>query len=501
MIEQPNKQQPQQPYRAPYRPPTESWSRCETDRYSNIYDVRSHPEFKSVVKAAPVVKDTISISDEQLKQDALKHIAGFSRLVNKKNPAFRYVKFIFTGIVYTPYLLLFRLPKYVVTESIPVVESAVNWLWKAITNKIQKPAVIFVHQYWLNTLQYFQKVKNTMLRPITHCALGIQQFYRWLKERAFRGLEAAKKLIRFMQRPLNAFKKIGNRARNRVSDFGVQIVRDIKKIIEFMQYPIKWVQKLFHVINQFALSIIPKMGPFWKGWKIKLKESFKFPRNGAWEKAMTISRFFKHQKEMLLKELDPIISFYKEYIAPVAKKIKENGKKYWKQFKGFCGRNHEKALAFLKQKQEKLKRASSHDVLQAFLSHPWIARLPRFFKKWFNRIIPQKLSRICFIIGFNVYKGVAALLLTATASVLQLLSLASKFGLLGLNLINKGFSQVLQIIFQGIGFVCKHLQKVLFYALYYFLLFATIFTILLLWSVKGIAKSLETFAFEFAQKK
>src|ERR1051325_11606615 len=100
-----------------YRP-SDSLSRCDPNLYSNIYDIRKHPDVKPSVSAVTAPKDTIEISREKLKTEALSHLRQPGKYLIAFNSFMRVGKYLFLAIAFPPYLMLYGLPKWIIIEGL-----------------------------------------------------------------------------------------------------------------------------------------------------------------------------------------------------------------------------------------------------------------------------------------------------------------------------------------------------------------------------------------------
>ena len=84
---------------------SDSLSRCDPSLYSNIYDVRKHPDVKHTVKATatqPTHRDTIEISRDKLKEEALNRVRHTSRFVIAQHGFMRVGRYLFLAVAFPP---------------------------------------------------------------------------------------------------------------------------------------------------------------------------------------------------------------------------------------------------------------------------------------------------------------------------------------------------------------------------------------------------------------
>jgi hypothetical protein len=119
---------------------SDSLSRCDPNQYSSIYDVRKRPDIKHEPVAAtrPIHKDTIEISRDKLKEEALNRLRHTSKYMIAQNSFMRIGKYLFLAVALPPYFVIYGLPKWILVEGIPAIFSMSLWMWKKIQHRTQK---------------------------------------------------------------------------------------------------------------------------------------------------------------------------------------------------------------------------------------------------------------------------------------------------------------------------------------------------------------------------
>lgn len=481
---------------------SDSLSRCDPHLYSNIYDVRKRPDIKheSTTATQPIHKDTIEISRDKLKEEALNRLRHTSKYVIAQNGFMRIGKYLFLAIAFPPYFVLYGLPKWVLVEGIPALFSVNSWIWRKVLHKTNKQ-VEAGKQKIIQMMHFMQRLTQALIQPIIHLALEIRQSIRRMREQVLQFVKEkmgkakailtlpGRKLIEKNKQMRRRLSQIKEKLSQQVEQVSIRMQEGIQWIKERPQVFLGWGQAQFQNLNQQVLS--------WRfQWKARLETSQQFAQQGTdW-----VAKKFRDGKNWLKQECAPLIDFYQQQLQPRWQKLTKSCKGKWQQTRDFFHQKHQRALAFLQAKQEKLKHLSSSHLLKSLISHPWMAKLPSHFQYWLKMCLSHPITRAVCDGIVKTYAFSARMLLQTAILGLQMLSQGAAWSLKSCNLLRRFVKIAGQNIAQALNMGHRACRKGALYALYYYLLLTVMILILCVWGLRYLRHCMRSLTLKFSLK-
>lgn len=484
---------------------SDSLSQCDPSLYTNIYDVRKRPDIKQEPIAAtqPTHKDTIEISHDKLKEEALKRLRHTSKYVIAQNSFMRIGKYLFLAVALPPYLALYEIPKWIIVEGLPAIYSMTVWMWKKIQRQINKPIEAGAKKL-IQITQFVQNLAKALIQPLIHFALKIQQSFRqrrqqviqFFRRKLHKGMAALgfphlklKAKVNHLQERLS---KIKEKWSQKVQQLSVKVQEGMQWVKDAPQNFLGWGQTQLQILTQRTAVLGAK-------WKARFSTS----QNLAERATNWVSQKVQKGIDKLKSEFAPLVNFYRQQWQPRWQKISKNCQGKWEKTKDFWQQKHQKILKFIQKKQDKLNQLSAQRFFQTLLSHPRIAKLPLFWQKWLKKVLAHPFTRtVCdgFIKG---YAFVAKCLLQIAKGCLHLISYGATFVLRTGNFIRKTLHIFFENLLSVLNIGQRMVRKGFFYLIYYFLLFAMISFILFIWGLRCLGNCMNEVKsrFSFSQFK
>jgi hypothetical protein len=472
---------------------SDSLSRCDPSLYSNIYDVRKRSDIKHqpISATQPIHKDTIEISHDKLKEEALNRLRHTTKYVIAQNSFMRIGKYLFLAVAFPPYLMLYGLPKWILVEGLPALFSTFIWMWKKVQQKTQKHIDAGSNKV-VQMMQFMQKMaQNVLIQPIVRLALEIRQKIQRMREHAHQFFNQIMERVKTIL-PLPRFIRVKESAqylqkkllqtRKKINDQAQIVTARLQESIQWIKHTpqiiLNWGQAQWQLLGKPALS-----------WgRIQWKKRFQTSQQLAERTTNWISNQLKHALGSFKRRLEPFGTFYRQKILPQWNKFKEGCKSKWQQTRDFFHHKHQKALVFVQDKQEKVKHLSYQHLLDRFLSQVWMDKLPSNLQAWLKKWLSHPIVySICDRI-IKIYASCTHLILRASSQVLQLLSRATRLVFKtyqSLQIRVKIFSTKILNILESVR---KVSHKFVFYGIYYSLLCVMITAILFVWGVRALGE-------------
>lgn len=469
---------------------SDSWSRCDPDQYSNLYDVRRRADVKlePIAATRPVHKDTLEISHDKLKEEALNRLRHTSKYVIAQNGFMRIGKYLFLAVALPPYFAIYGLPRWVFIEGLPSLFSFSLWMWKKLQNQTEKQIHIGMKKV-IQMAQFVQKVVQVMLQPLVHLALQIRQRIRRFRDHSFHLIKKARAKIN-LSFPFPSLKLALNERANDIRHFLSRTQEKWEKKKEKMALQMQqggqWIKDSPHLISEWAQCQFQRFIRQVISSRCQWKNCFQASDQWAQKGTNWISGYVHTCFKILGQPFVLTYHAYKTHMQPFFQKIKEFGKKNERKLEDFFRRYHRQVYAFLESQQVKLKHLSSERFLSSVAFHPWLKKLHVIVQKWLKKCLFHSLTRKICRGGLKCYVScVNVFLITAKMS----LDALSKTQTLSMKcyqwvcfFIQSGSKSALAVLVIGVSWF----QKGALHVLYYFLLFLTISFILLVWALESL---------------
>lgn len=372
-------------------PTRDSLSRCETNSYSTLYDVRSRPppKEKKVAGTDPIHKDTLEISKDKLEKEALSRLRHFSKYsISLPGGFVRVGKYLFVGIALPPYLLLYAIPKWVALVALPTLLSFWMRVGKGGTKQVKK-----LHQRIIERIQiaamWIRKQWGVCSQPIVKIFMELGHLLQHLKQ---------------MLVPLTL------RMRN-----GMGLVRLVKKakaqLVSLTSLPQKafisiknWCAESFHAIVGFPMTLVDSFKKRVNDFSNQVKTFFRGLKEAVQNAPKEVWVSFVKTRQTAKKVVDGLYNSFK-WTNPLKMAIKQQLQRRSEEIKGIlnkvfvacrpklisfrqhCKEGSEKFSNWIEQKLMRLKELSN----KRFFAFADLAtkKAPNYFMKcfyWFLRL-------------------------------------------------------------------------------------------------------------------
>ncbi len=475
---------------------SDSLSRCDPNLYSNMYDVRKRSDIKHepIQATQPTHKDTIEISRDKLKEEALNRLRHTSKYMIAHNGFMRIGKYLFLAVALPPYLALYGLPKWLLVEGLPSLFSMQVWVWNKIQQKAQKPIdagkrkIIQVAQFMRNV------VVQVLIQPITRLALEIRRRIERMREQTLQFFNRLAESVKStLTKPFITVAERFKGLQKRLSQLREKTTEQAHTLSTRLQESIQWIKQSPQLLwnwgqAQFQKVLNGSIG----SWRIKWNKKFQTSQGLAQKGTEWISTGFTKTWNGVKQPFEPFVSFYRQQVLPQWRKLKETCTQTWQKLREFFQRKHQGAVAFLQKKQEKLKRLSYQNVLDYILSHTWMGKLPanlqNKLKKWlshhFTRAAGEKFIKFYSIFAHGFWQFFKYFLNLAALGMKVVLKLFNSLQ----NYVKIGNQKALAIL----GVTHQIYQKIVRYTLYYSLLGIIMTSIIVLWGIKYLSNLMNT---------
>lgn len=193
-------------------------------------------------------------------------------------------------------------------------------------------------------------------------------------------------------------------------------------------------------------------------------------------------------QEWLQRGVQPLTSFYRERWLPFWQRTGQATRRKWEKTKDFFHQRQQRALAFLQQKQAKLKALSYHHLVDRFLSSTFLKLMPLRLQQWLKRTLIHPIASLWGERSVRAYAYGIGLIWRLLSKCLQSLATA------GRTFVTKGqqFLASLMVfkaqIFKALSVSCSFIKKGLHQGFYHGLLFTTMGGILFIWGMRAVGE-------------
>jgi hypothetical protein len=468
---------------------SDSLSPCDPHLYSSMYDVRQRPDIKrQPLSEISAPKDTIEISKDQLKKEALNRLRHTTQYPVSHHGFMRIGKYLFLAIAFPPYLLIYGLPRWVVLEGIATFSSLFLW----IGQKVHKP-IDRVQQRIVHLFEFVKEASQALIRPVVLLTLEIRQQIRRMDYSIRPFVQRVRKKLR---EEVNRFRFECQKGMKRVTRTLTQvkerIVYQLQKVSEKFQQGIQtikqapllflgWRQGLWQRLNERTVSV----GQSWnKRFQISQQLSL---RGTEW-----VVQHMRRLQMSFMSTLKSVVSFYQQHLQPQWLQLKVHGKEKWKQTRDFFRQKHQKMQVFLEKQQEKIKQLSHGQWIDHLLARYRWMHHHAWFKRWLThpliRTIGEALMRVYFFLTIHPLR----LLMQLGERMSHCFRYISEY-LTHLKISCRSVGRQVQNHIQQLLTASR---RVAWRSLYYFLVFITMFGIVLIWGIQ----SLREFTLSFMAK-
>jgi hypothetical protein len=484
-----------------YRP-SDSLSRCDPNLYSSMFDVRKRSDIKqeSIAATQPIHKDTIEISRDKLEEEALSRLRHTSECIIAQNSFIRIGKYLFLAIAFPPYFIIYGLPKWVLTEGIPAIFSIYMSVWRKVQHQTQK-YIASRTQKIVYMVQFVQRLAQVLIQPIVHLTLEIRQSIRRMREHTLQFFKMtmgrAKSMLKLPLQFAEGFKRL----QKRMTQIREKWSQQVRTLSTRMQEGIQWIKESPQIFLGWGHAQLQRLNQQAVSWRTQWKSHFQNSQQFAQRTTNWVYRQFKNGIEGLKSCFNPFVNVYRHQLQPQWQRLKEICKGKWQQTRDFFHQKHQKALAFLQAKQEKLKQLSSLRFIQYLMSHPWMGKLPLRLQNCLKKFFSHPTFRFICEGGIKAYSFVASSLLRSASLGLQILSKGTILTLQACDWLRASVKTTLKKVVYILKIGQGVFRKCALHALYYCLLFVMMALILLMWGGRFLGQCMGALTLRFPFKR
>jgi hypothetical protein len=462
-------------------------SRCDPNLYSNLYDTRQRPEIKRGEEVS-IPKDTIEINRDKIKEDALSRLRHNSKYTIAQSGFMRVGKFLFVALAFPPYFVLYRIPKLVLAVIIPTIFNVLATTMGKMKQKIKKPLETVAHRL-SQSVSYMQVFARILIQPVARIFFEAKQAFKRMHQQClqlFRGVTAYSKNL--LTAPLAKGKNLLKAMKNGMSRLTEQMVSYTKRKTARLQEGLQGMKQIPLQFLGWGNQLIQKFNALTLPLKAKLADRYV----SIQQKANLASEWMLKQMGQFQRAfkgvLSPAASFWQNNVLPRWKRMKTALNAQTKRAVDYFKGKHRRALAYLEEKQEKIKKLSYPQWVDQIISSKWMQWLPGSLQKKIYQMLHHPSLVGIWKAVFNIYSLFKQAMLHLVNGFLLLAGRLSE-------VVGEGTRAAREIVRTGWGYCSKVLSQMRKFFLYYSsrIVYYTIFTgmvlmILVSWGLGLIAK-------------
>lgn len=407
------------------RPVSDSLSRCDPQTYSNLYDVRVRPPVKqdAVSSTQLIQKDTLEMSRDHLKKEALHRLRHTSKYLIFQAGFMRVGKYLFLAVAFPPYLLIYGIPKWLILQGLPALVSMCQIVAKKIEQKVKKRLEVVKQKMRQMVLVIQQQIQH-LISPIRRLAQDIRQAFQRMGQTTLLWMKRVTQLIKvkndLSKKMINRLREKLNRSKEKLSPVISRIQKGKKSIQEWATQ-----QKLalthilqarlngVHQLPQWSLGQLQRLSNRAHTWSQPLQKRVMRSQERAHQAQVWLMKQYQKGWQKSEKALQPLLDIYRQFLKPFWQRIQQNGQKKAAKGREFFNQKRQRALQFLEQSQERLRKMTFQQVsdrIVSLLSVRWQFRM----QKIIGHFIVQRLLQTCFKL---VSRSAILLLQTSSLSI------------------------------------------------------------------------------------
>lgn len=442
----------------------------------------------------PFEKDTLSLSTEKLKEEALHCLKHSSKYLIPQPGFMRIGKYLFKAVAFPPYFILYGLPKWMILTALPEMISQFILVLRSVITKLNE-WVEFSSRHFIAFNQWAKQTLELLFRPIEIFFLQINNILCKLPRFFLQLLSKIEKKIHFLK--LFNGKFILRTIYNQIKEFTFSHKQLIKQIAERFSNTLKGYAQILRapslllkfLVNQFPLP------------NQKLKNAYEI----ALKDTNLLMNGLKKQSEILKLKLTAQLSrgkaIFLNVSTPFVNHLKHKLKKYSRNLKEFFDKKHQKFVLFLKTKQKILdsrSRLSFFNGISLYKITKWLPLklqqyLEKFLSYFYIREIIEKLISVCYFITL--------LLLRSSIAILLLIPVIIKNSLKTTFHIKRAFREIKKVIENSISPLFESVKMALKKSFYYLLLGLVMLTILCFWGGTALAQMMNRITSQFSLRR
>lgn len=369
----------------------DSLTRCDPNLYGGLYDVSKAKVAPQAASKPTPGKDTIEISGDKLKKDALERLRHPSKfLIIQKNGFMTIGRFLFVAVLFPPYILLYGLPKWILVEALPMLTAIMVPLVEKVQKQTKK-GIDVVKQRVFQVFYFVQRLAIPLIQPLVRTWLALQNGMKRLRHQiqvAFN--RASEKAGTLLMAPFVAlkqnFKKMTH-VKLRVSETVAKLKNRMgvtfTSIKELPQNAIAWMSTQFRQLPEYLMR-----------WPRKWKMNFHTSQKSAHIATEWLSQKLQSLKNRFSTFNQPVKKFYRETFKPSLNKILTKWNGFLKKGRDQLDQRKKRVLQFLKQMEEKVRLITIHHVYDKILSMVTFFGFSELWKKVIHQFLYHPLVKV-----------------------------------------------------------------------------------------------------------
>lgn len=478
---------------------SDSLNRCDPNSYSNFYDARKRVEIRQepVMATQPINKDTLEISRDQLKKEALNRLRHTSKYMIFQTGFMRVGKYLFLAVAFPPYFVIYGMPKWILVRGLPAIMSICVTVAEKVKQKVKKRIEV-VQLKVRQAVLSMQQLAQRLIRPIVRLALDIGQAFHRMRQTVQTVVKQFVLQIKNRLKKVNQVKSLFKRSAEKMGRLSKRFherIQDSKRVIQewttnqlnHLKTPLHWISQIPQwggVQLQRLSAPLERVGQKWKG---KLNVSRAVAHSGTeW-----LVKQAEHGKQIVMRGLTPLKRVYQQILLPITRQVFSFLRGQKQQAKKFFEQKRQRALQLLQQGQEKLKRVSYQQVIEWLYSISRFASWPALLQLIIQKVMGNYFSQWLFKGSFKIGTSCLVVVLKGVGLLIKQLSQVTQFFQTGIDKlvrsIHSAISLVAHWVGSGIGIGNKGVKK----SVYGSLLFMIMLSIVCAWGFQLLGELMQ----------
>lgn len=464
-------------------------ARCDDTRYSSIYDVNDHPDLRKTSAASttqPIQRDTLQISQDELKKDALKRLNHTSKYFIVQQGFMRIGKYLFLAVALPPYVVAYKIPKWIVVECLPWVVSFLKPIGQKIGLPVKRQVEIVIHKL-IRMAQQIQAILSGIIQPIIGAMLGFNHMLQRMNRRTLHFFKGVGK--RFAH-SFSALKQAANRIihpiQHRFGKAQQWLANQASHVWAPMRGALNWLRKKPKLSSLKIGARFSRIQGPWNAFQHQFQTRFQRAQQIANRATDWMAHKWGPVGRLLESSGHAIIHACQRYVYPPLKKMRQ----WMRTGSEFLKNKHEQFQNWIHKTKVKVQLLTTDDILDS------LSAFPSLF--WW---VPQPIRRVLKFLFWNPFIQVLV------HGILKGCSAGLHYVLMGLEWGVKGIGQICQFLGKAVkdgrhamsilasklfsypalllSFIRTGCRKVV----YSMLVFLVMFGILLVWGMELLVSS------------
>ncbi len=467
-----------------------SLSKCDPNVYNGLYG-SAKPRAPVQESRPSVPKDTLEFSGDQLKKEALGRLRHKTKYVIFKNSFMRIGNVLFVAVAFTPYMLLYKLPKWVMVEFFPLLTSKIMIFTGKITNKVRK-GIGFCKQKSVQVIEFFRQMAAPLIQPLVNIWKAMQNSIRRFRHQIQKVInQVREKVNAVVNVPSSAINFIGEKISNRfnkvksaVLERGVKVKNRIAEILgaikSFPQALVQWSTVQLRNLQEYLLR-----------WPRKWKTNFRTSQRIAKVVTEWLSQKLQQLKEQLKQMNLPSTDSYSKTFKPRLERVMSHLNGWLKNGRDNLDRRKKRFVQALKSVEGKIRAISLQQLYDAIHSFAGFIGFADLWLKFKEKFLIKFIVKALLTGSLKIASFASLLMLQLTRYLTGGLFNAVEYILTGLSWVVSHFTQGLDMVMSKLtnlfAFIGKSIRK----SIYLCLLMFVMAIIILFWGMRSAKRALD----------